>query len=383
MLLPRTPRASSPADHVLSTRLIFLICGIAMATWAALVPFAKERLGIGDAALGLLLLGLGLGSLVTMPLAAVLVRQFSLRTVLLGSGLTLCASLPCLALAPNVTSMTVAVLIFGGSVGCVDVAMNLQAVLVERAAGRTLMSGFHGLYSLGGLVGAAAASALLSLSIPQLAAVLVVVAGLLAMLGVATPRFLRGGGDREPGPFFVLPHGIVVLIGGLCLITFLAEGAMVDWSALFLTTERGFDVAHAGFGYGVFSITMTAGRLVGDRLVRRFGAETVLILGGLSASGGFLLAVLGPSAFSSLAGFALVGAGASNIVPVLFSAAGRQRAMPSGLAIAAVSGLGYAGVLFGPAFLGFVASASSLSVALACLAALVLAVPLAAPVILR
>ncbi len=105
---------------------------------------------------------------------------------------------------------------------------------------------------------------------------------------------------------------------------------MVDWSALFLTSERGFDAAHAGFGYGVFSITMTVGRFIGDRLVRRFGAETVLILGGLSAAAGFLLAVLGPTAFGALAGFALVGAGASNIVPVLFSAAGRQTAMPLG-----------------------------------------------------
>jgi predicted MFS family arabinose efflux permease len=245
------------------------------------------------------------------------------------------------------------------------------------------MSGLHGLYSRGGLLGAAAASALLSIGMPHIASVLVVVAGLLAMLAVAAPRFLRTGGDSEPGPFFVVPHGIVVLIGVLCLICFLAEGAMVDWSALFLTSERGFDAAHAGFGYGVFSITMTVGRFIGDRLVRRFGAETVLILGGLSAAAGFLLAVLGPTAFGALAGFALVGAGASNIVPVLFSAAGRQTAMPSGMAIAAVSSLGYAGILIGPAFLGFVANASSLSVALACLAGLVLAIPIAAPVILR
>ncbi len=380
---PVSSRSSAIGSYILSTRLIFLICGIAMATWAALVPFAKARLDIDDAELGVLLLCLGLGSLVAMPAAGLLVRRFSLRTTLLGSGILLCGSLACLAFAPTVAAMMVAILAFGAAIGCTDVAMNLQAVLVERQAGRPIMSGFHGLYSLGGLVGAAVASGLFSLGLSHVASVLVVVAGQAAMLAVAVPRFLATGGEGEQGPFFVRPHGIVVLIGVLCLISFLAEGAMVDWSALFLTSERGVDAAQAGFGYAVFSITMTGGRLTGDRLVRRFGPETVLILGGLAAAGGFLLAVLGPTAFTALAGFAFVGAGASNIVPVLFSAAGRQSAMPPGLAIAAVSALGYAGVLIGPGFLGFIASLSSLSVSLGCLTALLLAVPLAAPAILR
>ena len=162
-----------------------------------------------------------------------------------------------------------------------------------------------------------------------------------------------------------------------------AEGAVLDWSAVFLTAVRNIDPATAGFGYVAFAVTMTVGRLTGDRVVHRLGATRVVLFGSLLAASGFLLAILAPSWMLSIIGFGLVGAGASNVVPVMFSAAGRQHVMPTHLAVAAITTMGYAGVLLGPALLGFVAKATTLSFALGLLAALLVAVAMTARVVTR
>jgi MFS family permease len=175
----------------------------------------------------------------------------------------------------------------------------------------------------------------------------------------------------------------VIFIGALCFVSFLAEGAMLDWSAVFLTTRRAFDPAYAGLGYAVFAAAMTLGRLTGDRVVQALGARAVLTLGGLCASLGLALAVLAPWQGAGLGGFALVGIGASNIVPVLYSALGRQSKVPLGAAVAAVTVLGYLGILCGPALIGFAAQATNLSAALVGVAALLLAVAASAPLVTR
>lgn len=174
-----------------------------------------------------------------------------------------------------------------------------------------------------------------------------------------------------------------MFIGILCFIMFLAEGSMLDWSALFLTTLRGVEHSQAGLGYALFSITMTLGRLNGDRVVNSLGRYRVLLLGSLCAAVGLSLAIAFNHATVSLVGFMLVGLGASNVVPILFSAAGNQRDMPANLAIASVTTVGYAGILAGPALIGFIAQFSSLTVAFACVAALLLAVTASARAVTR
>ncbi len=350
----------------ISTRLAFLITGLAMSAWAPLVPFAQERLGVNEATLGALLLCLGGGSLVAMPLTGPLVNRFGCRRFLALSLLLMCTSLVFLGVASTIPGLALTLLIFGMALGATDVAMNMQAVIVEQASGRSMMSGFHGFYSLGGIFGAVIISGLLWLNLTPFQSLLILTGALLVMLVYTVPRLLpygnNPGGKREP--FFVLPRGKVLLLGSLCFIAFLAEGSVLDWSAVFLTQVRGVDPVQAGLGFACFSVAMTVARLTGDRIVQRMGGKRILLLGGGCAALGFAIVVTVHSTIAAYLGFTLIGLGASNIVPVLFTAAGNQKSMPMGLAISAVVSMGYAGLLAGPALIGFVAEFSSLSISL-------------------
>ncbi|HEV7274864.1 MAG TPA: MFS transporter [Devosiaceae bacterium] len=345
----------------IATRAIFLVAGIAMAAWAPLVPFAKARLGVDEGVLGLLLLCLGLGSIVAMPVTGVLANRFGCRSVLVGGTIVLALVVPWLALAPTVPVLAVALALFGASLGTVDVTMNVQAVMVEKDSGRAMMSGFHGLFSLGGIIGAGGVGVLLGLGLTPLYATLIIVAMLLGLLAFAWSGLVPyGNREAERTPLFVLPKGFVVFLGILAFIVFLAEGAVLDWSALFLVSAHGVAASSAGFGYAAFAVAMTAGRLTGDAIVSRLGGTLVMVLGGGLSAAGFALAVFAPNELVALLGFLLVGLGASNIVPVLFTSVGRQTAMPASLAVAAMTTVGYAGILAGPAMIGFVAEISSL-----------------------
>ncbi|WP_313901540.1 MFS transporter [Methylobacterium sp. J-076] len=356
-----------------STRLFFLIVGIGTAAWAPLVPYVKLRAGLGEAQLGLLLLCLGVGSIAAMPLAGAASARFGLRPVFLVGTAAIGLTLPVLATADAASVLAPALFLFGAGMGVVDCAMNLQAVAVERTAGRPMMSGFHGLYSLGSLVGALAAGALLIAGLGPAATTLLAVAAIGALLAAAWPGILARAATAG-GPAFALPRGAVLLIGVLCGIVFLTEGSVLDWSAVFLVQDRGLDPARATLGYAAFSVTMTAGRLAGDRIVARLGRPRVLVLGGLCAAAGLAVTVLVPDWGAALLGYALVGAGCANIVPVLFTAAGRQEAMPPSVAVPAVTTFGYAGVLAGPAAIGFIAQATSLPAAFLTVAVLLVGV---------
>jgi predicted MFS family arabinose efflux permease len=352
-----------------ATRIAFFIAGFGMAAWAPLVPFAKERLGIAEATLGTLLLCLGAGSIIAMPFAGLLTSRAGCRRVLILSVLVVCATLPLLAQLSTVTWLALALFCFGAGMGALDCTMNIQAIILERASGRTMMSGFHGLFSLGGVAGAGGMSALLSLGLSPWHATWSVVATIVLLLAPSAPSFLPYGG-RSGGPAFALARGVVLFIGVLCFILFLTEGAILDWSAVFLTDVRGMSAAHAGLGYAAFAATMTVGRLTGDRIVVRIGSKATVIGGSLIAAAGLALATLAPFRAAAILGYALVGVGCSNIVPVMFSLAGKQNEMPESIAVPAITTMGYAGILLGPAFIGYVAHASSLAMALLILAAM-------------
>lgn len=363
----------TPATR-LATRLSFFAAGFGASCWAPLVPYAKTRLAIDDGTLGLLLLCLGVGSILIMPATGGLVGRFGSRAVILAGGLGYTIALPGLALGPGVTTVAAALLLFGASLGAMDVAMNVHAVEVERGSAEPLMSGFHGLFSFGGVAGAGSFTALLAAGASLGAAAAVGVSIVIASLAVAAPRYLetRVG---STAPFFVRPKGLVLLLGVLAFVAFLVEGAILDWSALLMTTHQRVPPAQAGVAYAVFSVAMTIGRLTGDRVVAALGGRRVLVLGGLTTAAGLVVVLQATWSIVALGGFLLVGLGASNIVPVLFTAAGRQTTMPSGLAIASMTAIGYAGILAGPAAMGFIAEAWSLPAAFAMLAALMLVVP--------
>lgn len=368
--------ADRPATR-LATRLAFLVAGFALACWAPLVPFAKQRLGVGDGVLGALLLCLGIGSVVAMLGAGWFSARHGSRPVVIAGGLGVALLLPLLAVADAPPALGLALMAFGAALGSLDVAMNVHALAVERDAGQPLMSGFHALFSVGGLLGAAFMTALLSAGWSPLAGTLLGAALMLAAMALVAPRLLRVT-PAAGAPALAWPRGPVLLLALLAGVCFLVEGAVLDWSALLLTESGLLAEAQGGLGFMAFSLAMTAGRFGGDAMCARLGDRRVLTAGGLLAVAGFVLVLLAPSAGLALAGFFGIGLGAANLVPVLFQRAGAQTVMAPGLAIAAISTTGYAGVLLGPAAIGFVSHLVGLPIAFALLAALLALLPLCA-----
>jgi predicted MFS family arabinose efflux permease len=365
-----------------STRLFFLSAGFVNAAWAPMVPFAKARTGLGTASVGAVLIGLGVGAVLIMPLVSWGLSRHGARRCMTASCALLALVLPLLAILSSPLALALALLCFGFGLGGLDAGMNAQAVEVEIRSARPLMSGFHGMFSIGGLTGSLGLTLLLAggLSVP--AAAFTMTAIFLALWLTHLSGLLPGVEPRpaagRPSSLRLAMHPAVLLIGGLCFIGFLGEGATLDWSALFLH-GKGLATAYGGIGYAAFSVTMATGRLTGDALARRWGAVRLLRSSAILAAMGWAVAVLAPG-LAAVAGFALVGLGAANIVPLLFGAAARVRGVPTSVSIPLISALGYAGMLCGPAMVGFAAAATSLGVALSGVAALLLLVVSAAGV---
>ena len=355
-----------------STRALFFIGGFGTASWAPLVPLLRERLAIGEDVLGMLLLCIGIGSLVTMPLSGAATARFGCRKVLTVAGICFPALLLALSKVSFIPVAVPILLAFGAVMGCIDVAVNIQAVLVEKAAGRRLMSNMHSMWSIGGFAGAGLFGVWVgTLGLTPFASTVAAGLIMLAILAVFS-RHLLPYGDEGGGALVAIPKGIVVFVGVVAFISFLAEGAIMDWSGVFLTTVRGYDIALAGTGFTVFSAAMLTMRLLGDRTVQRLGQKLVAAGGSLLSFAGFLLVIFSEGRLPLYMGFFLIGVGSANIVPVFYSLLGRQTAMPIGTAVSAVSSMGYLGVLMGPAAIGFLASRTSLYASFGFLAALML-----------
>jgi MFS family permease len=352
---------------------VFLVVGFVAAAWACLVPFAKADTELDDGTLGLVLLCLGVGSILAMPTAGALSTRYGCRVLLVTSSLAACVALPALAIVSSARLLAVVLFFFGAALGSADCVMNVQAVIVERAGAKPMMSGFHAFYSLGGIVGAASINSLLMLGVTPFGSTLVALVAMTLTLWVAYSGLLPDG-NPTAGPPFAIPRGIVLALGVLCFVVFLVEGAMLDWSAVLMTEQRAAGPATAGFAFASFSVAMTLGRLVGDRVVATLGRRPVVAMGGLLAAGGIALATLVPIRALALLGYALIGLGCSNIVPVLFTAVGRQTSMPQAVAVPAITTLGYGGILMGPVGIGFIAHHSSLTVAFLVVAVLMMGV---------
>lgn len=356
-----------------AVRAFFFIGGFGAASWAPLVPFLKVRLAVGEDVLGLMLLCIGIGSLVTMPISGFLVRRFGCRTILGSAAVFYALLLLILCTVSNFWLCMVALLFFGGVMGTIDVVVNIAAVVLEKATGRRLMSGLHGMWSVGGFVGAGAFGVLLQSGITALGAT-ACAAVVIMILDFIFAKFLfeEQGGETDSSSGFAVPRGVVVFIGIVAMIAFLVEGAIMDWSGVFLTSVRGFDMSYAGVGFSIFSAAMLIMRLGGDYLVKCFGGRRVVFTGGLLGAAGFLIVIFAAWPPFEFSGFFLIGLGMANIVPVFFSLAGRQDVMPVNTAVAAVSTMGYLGILMGPALIGFIAQQTNLVFSFGLLAGLLL-----------
>ncbi|GAB3718431.1 MFS transporter [Spirosoma flavus] len=383
-----------PSEHVLkgrlATQLIFLVCGLGMASWAPMVPFAKDRLALNDANLGLLLLLLGAGAMLMMPTSGWLVSRFGSRIVIAGAALTMALTLPLLIVLPSTAATAVTLFLFGAGVGSIDVAMNTHGVQVQNLYGSPIMSSLHGLFSVGGLLGSLGLGFLIKLGLNPVYAI-VTIAALMILITLTQYKHLFppdveraiiakfSTADEKPietNRRFSWLQGSVLFLGIMCFAIFLAEGAILDWSAIFLRDSKGIDAEFAGAGYAAFSIAMAVMRLVGDKLVARLNSKTVVVGGSLLGAAGLFFAILSPWVAGALLGFVLVGLGAANIVPVFFSAAGRLPGIAPTVSLSAITTIGYTGMLAGPALLGFIAQQFSLSTALGAIAFLLLIVAL-------
>jgi MFS family permease len=345
---------------------IFFLNGFGFGSWAVRIPAVQERLDLGEGLLGLALLGMAAGSLVSMPLAGGLVSRLGSRPVVGATGLGFFLALPLLAWSPSLALLVPALAFAGASGGSLDVSMNAHAVAVEKGQGRPIMSSFHAAFSLGGLAGAAVGGGVAAWGVgvaPHLASVSALS---LAVFALAYLRMLPADEDRgESGePALARPTRALAGLGVISFCVLLGEGAMADWSAVYLKGTLGTGPGFAAAGFAAFSAAMVAGRLLGDRVTARFGPVALVRAGAaISAVGlGISLTVAHPAA--ALVGFACAGLGFSIVFPTALSAAGRTKDSATGPAIAAVATAGYFGFLVGPPSIGFVAEGVGLGGAL-------------------
>ncbi len=359
-----------------ATRLIFLLCGMAQSSWAPLVPYAKARVHANDQHFGLLLLCFGAGSILSMPAMGALASRYGCKRLIEFSAGAIFLGLVAVSVAPSSTLLALSLFLFGGSIGAIDVVMNVQASLVERHSGENLMSGFHALYSVGGFAGALVMSGLLWLNTPIGVAALIIVLLLCVLLLLANSALLPYGDDkRERTTGFVWPGGYVFFLALLAFIMMLSEGSMLDWSAVFLVDKAGMMEKNAGIGFTAFSIAMTISRFSGNFIIQRIGRRWTMTAGAMIAASGFFLVTLLANPAGSVFGFALIGLGAANFVPLVFSLASESGGA-LGSNISFVSTLGYTGVLTGPAAIGFIVHSKGFGTAFGGVACLLILVAL-------
>ena len=315
------------------------------------------------------------GIIAGMPIAGTVSTRFGNRAALAASGVLSCLLLVVLAMIPGFRIECAALLLYGVTLGCLEVSANIYGAQLEKEAGHPLMSGLHAAYSVGEVVSAGAITGLLVLGVPLLWVVgglmVVLAAVLLWALSGVSPAEGRSAAKSE-GMVFAPARGRILMLSLVCMSVFLAEGAMLDWSAIYVHQVGGVDLKAAGVGYTLFVIAMAIARLMGDRMVERFGRARVLVTGMLLNIGTLVAMVLTDSPVVLFASLFVMGLGIANIAPVLISAASSVKGCDPTSAITTVTTIGYGGLMAGPALLGFIAQHKSLETAFLFIAALLM-----------
>jgi MFS family permease len=359
-----------PRSPVIAVSAMFALNGALFGTWASRIPDFVERFAIPSGLLGLLLLCLAGGAILSFPLAGALSDRFGAATLTRAMAAFYGVALACLALSPSIWLLTASLLLFGMGHGAMDVAMNAWGAEVERGRGRHLMPMFHAMFSLGAGLGAASGYGALSAGF-GVAPHFLLLGGLLTVgaLGLASGRWESVRTPRS-GVAFALPRGHLVAVGLIAFACSLGEGAMADWSAVFLDRATEASAAQAALGYAAFSVTMVVTRLSGGILIAALGAGRAARISGAFAFVGITIVMLSTQLVPALAGFALLGVGYAVIMPLAFSRAAAEPGVGAGRAIAGVATLGYGGMLLGPPVIGFLAELTSLRLSFLLLAVL-------------
>jgi MFS family permease len=372
MVSLKVSEAARPLAARVAVAAIFCLNGLALANWIARIPDAKARLALSDGALGFVLLFAAIGALIGQPTTGWLVGRFGSQRVTTALALAFALTLAPLGMVSSVPQLMAALLVMGMFNGGLDVAMNAQAALVEKAYGRPIMASFHGLWSVGGLAGATLGGAVAAQGLALGPHLLAVSGFAFVGLALAARRLVPDVGSRtgQSGPSFALPPRTLLLLGAVAFGVLFCEGAIADWGAVYLREGLGSQPGLAATGYAVFALLMAAGRLSGDWLTLRLGAGRIARGGGALVALGVALAVATGEPLAAIAGFGLIGAGVSCIFPLILSAAARTPGSAPGTAIAAIATSGYMGFLVGPPLIGSLAEALSLRGALGVLGVL-------------
>jgi MFS family permease len=350
----------------------FLLLGAVFGSWVARIPAVQDRLRLDDGQLGIALLSLSFGAILAMPATGWLIQQWGNGRVMRSAASAVCLFLPLLPLAPTMPLLMLALFIFGTCFGVLDVSMNVQAVAVEERHGLPIMSTFHGVFSVGGLVGAAVAGVVAGLGVAPFPHLLAVAVALFALQLIAGRYLLETRARQSKAPVFALPPRSVLALGLLSFSVLLNEGAMADWSAVYLENTLGASAAIAAAGYAAFSLAMATMRFAGDALTLALGPVRMVRLGGLIAGVALGAAILIGTVPTAIAGFACVGVGLAASFPIALGAAGWAPGLAPGAAIGAVSTAGYTGLLVGPPVIGFIADHAGLRISLFLVAGLAL-----------
>ena len=344
----------------LATRLAFFAAGFAMGCCAPFFPFIKENVSADKSEFGLLLLCLGIGAIIAMPIAGIVSAKRGSKPMILLGGFLMALLIPILVVVESQSILAIIIFLLGASLGTLDVAMNVHAVEVEKIEKRSLMSNFHAQFSIGGLIGAGLMTVFLFFGFSILISSFISASITFTAMTLTVNRLLNVSTVEKTK--FMLPKGVVILLAIFAAIIFLIEGAVVDWGALLIIDRELTTPESAGIGYILFSVAMVIARLLGDGIVKAIGEFKVLIFGVIITILGILIIVLSNITIIALSGFMFIGLGVANLVPIFFSAAGRQSVMPPAIAIASVTTTGYAGILLGPVIIGYVAEVTSLSI---------------------
>jgi MFS family permease len=343
---------------------LFFLTGLCFSSWASRIPDIQLALHLNDAGLGGVLLALPAGSIISLPIAGVLVSKYGSRQVLLIAAVTYAAVLPVLGLANNSWELSIFLVFFGFFGNLANIAVNTQAVGVEAMYGRSIMASFHGLWSVAGFTGAAIGTVMTGLHLVPVYHFLIITAIAWGIILVTMNRLvLRVPNENNAPSLFGKPDAFLLTLGIIAMCSMICEGTMFDWSGVYFRRVLEVRPGLSGAGYAAFMSTMASGRFIADRLTTKFGIKKMLLLSGTLTASGLMVAVIFPYFLPAMFGFMLVGAGVSAVVPLVYSAAGRSAVLPPGMALATVSTIGYLGFLFGPPLIGFVAQASSLGIA--------------------
>ncbi len=339
----------------------FFLAGICFFSWASRIPDIQARLQVNNAALGGILLCLPIGLLTSLPVAGFLVAKYGSRIIVLCSAMLYALTLPLLGFAGSTPQLMIVLFLFGFGGNLMNISINTQAVATESLYDKPIMASFHGIWSLGGFAGAAIGTLMVRFQVlPTHHFLCITGIAFLIVFIFSRNLIIKDSNRSEKQPIFVRPDKSILSLGLIAFCAMICEGAMSDWSGIYFAKVVQPGAAWVTVGFTAYVTTMATGRFVGDWVAFRIGMKKMLQISGCVTAGGLLLAVIIPQFIPATLGFLLVGAGVSSVVPMIYSAAGRSKIMSPGIAIAAVSTIGYLGFLFGPPFIGFIAQATNL-----------------------